>query len=223
MGIARVLSTKKLLPNHKQFLLNAGLSVLEADFISTHHKPFELKDIRQNLIFTSQNAVRSFLQHEKAASYKQHPVFCVGSKTKGALEDAGFDVTATSEYAEALAGMIVDKYAGEGFTFFTGSMRRDTLPEALAEAKIDCNEIEVYETTLTPHKINAALDAVLFYSPSGVVSFLKENGINEAVCFCIGTTTAQALEGITDNIVLANKQTVENVIVQCVGYYKNIT
>ncbi len=215
----RVLSTKKLQPNHKQYLLNAGLAVLEADFISISYKPFELKDIRPNLIFTSQNAFKSFLHNEKAGEYKDHAVFCVGSKTKEAIEKAGFNVSAFAEYAEGLSDIIIKEYAGESFTFFSGSMRRDTLPFALANAGISVDEIEVYETVLSPQKINAPLDGILFFSPSGVESFLKENSIGNAVCFCIGTTTAAALEDITDNIVVANKQTIENTIVQCVGYY----
>lgn len=216
---ARVLSTKKLLPNHRQFLLNAGLAVVEADFITVHYKPFEISTVNQNLIFTSQNAVNSFLLNEKAKDYKGHPVFCVGSKTKEAIEKAGFSVAASAEYAEGLAEIIIAEHSGESFTFFSGSMRRDTLPDALANAGVDFNEIGIYQTILSPPNINATLDAVLFFSPSGVESYLKENLIGDAVCFCIGKTTASALEGITEKIVIANKPTIENMIVQCVGYY----
>jgi len=218
---ARVLSTKKLLPNHRQFLLNAGLAVVEADFITIYNTPFEITTVGQNLIFTSQNAVKSFLLNREAVEYKDHPVFCVGSKTKEAMERAGYKVAAFAEYAEQLAEEIVTGHSRESFTFFSGSMRRDTLPDALTDAGITWNEIEIYQTVLSPLKINTPLDAVLFYSPSGVESFLKENRIGDALCFCIGTTTASALEGITEKIVLANKPTVENVVVQCVNYYKN--
>jgi len=219
---ARVLSTKKLLPNHRQFLLNAGLAVMEADFITIQYRPFELNTIHQNLIFTSQNAVKSFLKHEKAANYTAYPVFCVGSKTREALEKSGYNVIAAAEYAEELAEVIVAGYAAESFTFFSGSMRRDTLPDALVQSKITWNEIEIYQTVLSPIKINAATDGLLFYSPSGVESYLKENRVGDAVCFCIGTTTASALEGITANVVVANKPTVENVVVQCVNYYRDL-
>ncbi|MGQ2983563.1 uroporphyrinogen-III synthase [Flavobacterium sp.] len=218
---ARVLSTKKLLPNHRQFLLNAGLGVVEADFISIQYKPFELDAIHQNLIFTSQNAVKSFLLNEHAGNYTSHPVFCVGSKTKEAIERAGYAVAASAEYAEGLAEIITAGHSGESFTFFSGNMRRDTLPDALVKANIIWNEIEIYQTVLSPITINTVPDAILFYSPSGVESYLKENSITDAVCFCIGNTTASALKGITEKIVLANKPTVENVVVQCVNYYRN--
>lgn len=221
MGTARVLSTKKLLPSQKQFLLNAGLAVLEADFITIQYKRFRPDNVGRNLIFTSQNSVISFLQNEKSDEYYGYPVFCVGSKTRAAIEGAGFTVAASAEYAEELARIITERHAGESFTFFSGSMRRDTLPDALTDAGIDFNEIGVYETVLSPHKITAPLDAVLFFSPSGVESYRKENAVGDAVCFCIGTTTAEALEGITDKIVIANKPTVDNVIVRCINYYKD--
>jgi len=220
MEAVRVLSTKKLLVNHKQFLLNAGFTVVEADFIAIQYTPFELKDIRQNLLFTSQNAFASFLLNEESGNYNDKAVFCVGSKTKEAIEKAGYRVLASTDYAEELAAIITTDHATESFTFFSGSMRRETLPQALANAGVAFNEIEVYKTVLSPHKINSSLNGILFYSPSGIESYLKENNIGDAVCFCIGTTTAEALKGITENVVIANKPTVENLIIQCINYYK---
>ena len=70
-------------------------------------------------------------------------------------------------------------------------------------------------------KIEAKTNALLFFSPSGIHSYLKQNTIDNQMCFCIGTTTADALQGVTKNIVIANQQTVENVIIQCINYYNN--
>lgn len=215
----RILSTKKLLPNQRQFLLNAGFSVIEADFIQTVGKKFELGDEDGNLIFTSQNAVKSFLENEKAQNLKNKKIFCVGTKTKALLEQNGYKVLASKEYASELAEVIVNNFQGESFLFFSGSLRRDTLPEALQKANISLKEIEVYETILTPQKINGPVDGILFFSPSGVQSYLKENTIENQSCFCIGTTTAEPLEQLTDKIIIAKQQTVENVIIQTINYY----
>ncbi|OYQ38316.1 uroporphyrinogen III synthase [Flavobacterium cyanobacteriorum] len=220
--MARILSTKKLLPNHKQYLLNAGLSIIEADFISIALKKPAAGAFNQNFIFTSSNAFKSFLASEEAMKYAGRKIFCVGSKTKEVIEQAGFKVEACEDYAEELAKVITESYREGTFTFFSGSMRRDTLPEALKNADVDFNEIEVYDTVLTPHEIKAPLDGLLFFSPSGVESYLQKNEIKNETCFCIGTTTAAALKGITVNLVTASKATVENVIVQCINYYKNI-
>lgn len=218
----RILSTKKLQSNQKQYLLNAGLSVLEADFISVHLKAFAIDRVNENLIFTSQNAVISFLHNEKAVMLKGRKIFCVGIKTKGALEHYGYTVEACTDYAEDLAKVITQNYNKGSFTFFSGSMRRETLPEALKNAGIEMNEVLAYETVLTPHNITAPLNGLLFFSPSGIQSYLKENTIKDEMCFCIGTTTAQALEDITKNIVVANQPSVENVIIQCINYYKDM-
>ena len=216
----RILSTKKLLPGQKQYLLNAGLSVIEADFIAVRYKEFALDAVNQNLIFTSQNAVRSFSGHPESSRYTGKKVFCVGRNTKELAERTGFEVVAFTDYAAGLAEIITRDYSAESFTFFSGNLRRDMLPDALTKAGVVFNEIEVYETSLTPHKINAGINGILFFSPSGVQSYLTENSISGETCFCIGTTTAEALDRITENVVIANKPTIENTIIQCINYYK---
>lgn len=217
----RILSTKKLLPNQKQFLLNANFSVLEADFIETKTKDFDIKNINDCLIFTSQNGVQSILQHPKCDVLKSKKVVCVGSKTKALLEENRFTVVAHMGYAADLAEIITLVYPDESYTFFSGNLRRDTLPEALTEAGINFNEIGVYETRLTPQKITSTVDGILFFSPSAVESYLKQNKITSEIAFCIGETTAEAAarSGIK-NIIVANQPTVENVIIQCINEFK---
>ena len=220
----RLLSTKKLLVNQKQFLLNANISVVEADFISIKQQKVAIEIINENLIFTSQNAVLSLVENlEKTDTLnllRKKNVFCVGLKTKALLEENGFNVIAYTGYAADLAEIISLIYSKEKFTFFSGNLRRDTLPEALSEAEVVWNEIQVYETILTPQKISGTFDGILFFSPSGIESYLKNNKVTKETCFCIGTTTAEALENITNNVIIANQPTVENVIIQCINFYK---
>lgn len=215
----RILSTKKLLQNQKQFLLNANFSVIEADFIETKTKEFNINNDSSSLLFTSQNAVKSFLENEKAQDLKNRKIFCVGLKTKALLKKNGYEVVASKEYASELAELIVNDFQEETFTFFSGNLRRETLPEAFRNAKISFKEIEVYETILTPQKINSEVNGILFFSPSGIESYLKMNEIENEKCFCIGTTTAETLKKITENIIIAKQQTVENVIIQTINYY----
>ena len=215
-----ILSTKILLPHQKQELVNANFNVIEADFISTENKDFELSKINDNLIFTSQNAVNSILRHPKCDELKTKNVFCVGLKTKILLSESGFNVIAYTGYASDLSEIITLIYSSESYTFFSGNMRRETLPKALKEAGIKFNEIEVYETTLTPKKIKDKVDSILFFSPSGVESYLKDNTIKKETCFCIGETTAEALAKITKNIIIAEQPSVEDVIEECINEYR---
>jgi uroporphyrinogen-III synthase len=216
----QILSTKILSPLHKQELVKIGIEVIEADFIKTENKPFELKDLNESLIFTSQNAVHSVLSNPKSEELKSKNVYCVGLKTKTLLSDNGFNVVAYTGYASDLAEIITLIYGNESYTFFSGNLRRDTLPEALKEAGIKLNEIQVYETTLQPQKIKANPEALLFFSPSGVKSYLKDNPINKQLCFCIGETTAEALHKITKNIIIADQPTIEDVIEDVIQEYK---
>ena len=216
----QILSTKTLLNNQKQALVNANFNVIEVDFIHTKSQAFKLNEINDNLIFTSQNAVQSFLLDPKSEDLKTKNVFCVGLKTKILLSESGFNVIAYTGYAADLAEIITLIYANESYTFFSGNLRRETLPEALKEAKVKFNEIQVYETTLTPQKIETSVDAILFFSPSGIESYLKENKIKNETCFCIGTTTSSALQGITKNIIIADQPTIEDVIEEVIAEYK---
>lgn len=216
----QIVATKKLSGEQKQVLAKANIEVIEADFIQTQNKPFELKDLNENLIFTSQNAVHSVLSNTESEKLKSKNVFCVGLKTKILLSESGFNVVAYTGYASDLAEIITLIYRQESFTFFSGNLRRETLPQALKEADVKFNEIQVYDTSLTPQKIKTAPDAILFFSPSGVESYLKENTIKKEKCFCIGETTADALDKITKNIIIADQPTVEDVIEDVIEEYK---
>jgi uroporphyrinogen-III synthase len=219
-NLISILSTKILLSHQKQALLNANFNVLEANFIKTENSDFDLKGINDNLIFTSQNAAQSILLHPKSEELKTKNVFCVGLKTKALLEENGFNVDVYVDYASDLAEIITLIYSKESYTFFSGNLRKETLPKALKAAKVNFNEIQVYETTLTPQKINTAVDGILFFSPSAVESYLAENKIKNEICFCIGNTTAEALEKITRNIIVADQPSVENVIEDVIEEYK---
>ncbi len=216
----RILSTKKLLPNQKQYLLNADFSVVEADFIGIKHKSFSFGKVPEFLIFTSQNAVESVLKNKDYKNILHKRCFCVGEKTKALLEENGFVVLIYADYASELASEICNKYQKQTFTFFSGNLRKDILPEAMLLAQIDFEEIAVYETVYTPQEIQSKLDGLLFFSPSGVESYIQTNAITNETCFCIGKTTAETAEKFTDNIIIANQPSVENVIVQCINHYK---
>ena len=227
-----ILSTKILLSNQKQVLLDAGFSVIEANFIKTKYLnfeiPYQLSEVG-GLIFTSQNAAQSVLLHQECSALKKKSVFCVGIKTKTLLKENGFNVDVYVDYASDLAEIITLIYSNESFIFFSGNLRKETLPRALKTAKVNFKEIQVYETILTPQKITLPepskgekkkFDGILFFSPSAVESFLKENKIKNEICFCIGETTASSLKTITKNIIVANEPSVENLIEDVIQEFK---
>ena len=46
---------------------------------------------------------------------------------------------------------------------------------------------------------------LLFYSPSGVESYLQTNSIGASWCFCIGETTATAVRPLTERLTVSPK------------------
>ena len=217
--MTRILSTKKLSKALKKKFSDAGIELVEKNFIQTKSVSFETLQLNNYLIFTSKEAVKSVLKSEVK---NVHPIscLCVGSKTKSFLEKKGFTVIQSADYAEDLIQVIDSKYKENSFTFFCGNIRKNTIPNYFQENKIAYNEIVVYETKLKPHQIKKPFNGVLFFSPSGVNSFLEKNTLENKTCFCIGTTTAKVLENRTKNIIIASQPTVENVITEVIKFYK---
>lgn len=223
MSQISILSTKTLSAEQRQVFLDSNFDLLEQDFIEVKNNIFELNSINTNLIFSSQNAVLSLMEQSGWEILKSKPVFCVGIKTKDLLELNGFKVDVYMDYASELAEIITLIYNKESYTFLSGNLRRETLPSALKNAGITFNEIEVYQTSLAPFKISAEekFDGILFFSPSAVESYLTNNKIKNEVCFCIGTTTASALETKKiKQIIIPEIPTIEDVIEGVIEYYK---
>lgn len=217
--MTRILSTKKIAKVLKKKFSDAGIELVEKNFIQTKSVSFETHQLNNYLIFTSKEAVKSVLKSEEK-NVHSISCLCVGSKTKSFLEKKGFTVIESADYAEDLIQVIDSKYKENSFTFFCGNIRKNTIPNYFQQNKIAYNEIIVYETTLKPQQIKEPFDGILFFSPSGVNSFLEKNTLENKTCFCIGTTTAKVLENRTKNIIIASQPTVENVITEVIKFYK---
>jgi uroporphyrinogen-III synthase len=76
-----ILSTKKLSPVQKDQLLRQGLHVVDYDAIAVTFLDFDAPKIIDNAIFTSQQAVRSFLEKSQGVLSIKN-CFCVGEKNK---------------------------------------------------------------------------------------------------------------------------------------------
>lgn len=146
-------------------------------------------------IFTSRNAVKAVAQYQLVFP---KTVYAVGSKTAAALKVLSCEAKIPLvENAEALANYIIEENTSKDkMAFFCGNMRRNELPDKLKTAGIPLEEILVYSTSLLSKKIDATdYNAVLFFSPSAVDSFAKNNHFPAQIHYiAIGPTTAKALE-----------------------------
>lgn len=84
--------------------------------------------------------------------------------------------------------------------------------------KISCSTQPRRFKTLNsdPQHFEQNFDGILFYSPSGVQGFCKENELKDSTAFCIGTTTAAEAKKHTDKVVISKEPTVKGLVHQTV-------
>lgn len=213
-GLAtQIFSTKKLTED-QQRLFDSGLVVKSEDFIKTNPTriaPAVLKQSYENVVFTSQNAVESLLKHTTADSLNFKNIYCVGRKTKRLVESNIAPVKFTTSNAKKLAEHLVEFMEGTAVTYFCSNLRMDQLPDILSANNISVTEIESYKTKLTPVEISDSVEGVLFYSPSGIDSYLQKNSVNK-IAYCIGETTATQARKHFKDVHVAKFPSVESVI-----------
>lgn len=204
----RLLSTKCLSPEQQNRLIQTGVSYSCWDFISTAPKDFDADLNNKSLIFSSQNAVKAvFNQFRDSANN----CYCVGEKTQKLLEEKSQKVIKMAQNSSILADFILKNAKKESFLFFTGNHRMPDIEAAFKQEKKALEVIETY-TTIAQPKATGTHDVVLFYSPSGVESYLQNNSLTQTTSFALGETTAKCLQTYTDNIITASQPTIEHLI-----------
>lgn len=217
---AAILSTRRLANNQRELLLNAGMSLVEQDFIAIEPIKFEVGTLAQNIIFTSQNAVKIVMETSVKQKLPTKNIFCVGDKTAALLRTYGLEATRSANYGSQLAGIIVQEHSDSEFLFFCGKKRRPDIPTTLEKHSIPLTQIEVYDTLLLPKKVERNFDGVLFFSPSAVQSFCQYNSLKNSTAFCIGSTTAEEAEKYGALVETANTPSIESVIARAASYFR---
>jgi uroporphyrinogen-III synthase len=201
-----------------------------ASFIQTE----PVKELPENLsslfqqeltaVFTSMNAAEAMIARLQGKLPPWY-IFSMGHATKDVLLTCfrKEQVSGTASNASALAEEIIKKGEKEVF-FFCGDQRRDELPDKLASANVNVKEIVVYETRITPVRIEKDYDAILFFSPSAVESFFSVNTAPPgAVLFSIGSTTKETIKLHSRNTIVVGDKPGKNYLVEKAMHYFNIS
>lgn len=214
----------------KQFQAE-GFELLQHSFIHTQSifsaetKSF-IKDVasqKKIVLFTSANAVNSVIEQLENTKPNWH-FYCISGKTKDAVSAywgtekiLGYGNDAL-EILETMTSEIPQE-----IIFFCGNKRLDTLPDTLTDRGFDVKELIVYQTELSSTKLENSFDAIIFFSPSGIESFLQQNTIPmEAILFAIGNTTAKHLEDHCANTIIVSPAPDKNILVKTlIEFYKN--
>jgi len=170
-----------------------------------------MKNEIENVIITSQNGVEALLNSFTKDEMSFKNIFCVGRRTKKLIENRIGKVTHVAKNAKLLAEFLSKQLVNKEVTYFCSDVRLDILPAYLQTHDIIVNEVEAYKTMLSPEKLDDKFSGVLFYSPSGIESFLEQNSTDK-IAFCIGETTAKEARKYFDNVQVANLPSVDSVL-----------
>ena len=177
---------------------------------------FDLKD--HSLIFTSLNGVKSFFENqfkpnEDFATKNYNKIYCVGEKTKKELRKNGFGTFKVLKNAETLSKFIIEHCQHEKFIHFCGNLAIDVLDKSLPLQNISYRKVTVYTTKEINPVIPEKYHAIVFFSPSGVRSFAKNNSLDNMLLFSIGETTSKELRKHTkSDIFTSKKNTLSNLL-----------
>ncbi|MES2646724.1 MAG: uroporphyrinogen-III synthase [Bacteroidota bacterium] len=232
----RILSTRPLDETLLQEAVANGVCVDVISFIET--VAIENDNTREAIerlssevyitIFTSMNAVDAVISQlqKKIPAWK---IFCMGNTTRQLVEDyfGTSTVMASASNASELANSIIDwtktHELNKPIVFFCGDQRRNELPGKLYQYGIELQEIIIYHTIETTHKVADAYDGILFFSPSAVHSFFKINTVsNKTLFFAIGETTASTIKEYTNNkIVIGDTPSKDDLLKKAVSWLSN--
>lgn len=225
-----ILSTKVLKPYIKQQLVDNDFNVIEHDFIKIEQlQNLDIVSVLNgqlpNYIFTSKNAVRCFVKQvsdNKIKINKKSVFAALSGETQKTLADEGFAAKITADNAADLAKKIVREQSFKEAIFFCGDKRREELPELLKEGGVLLKEMMLYKNVEQVKQIEKSFQAIMFFSPSAIQSFFKENILPKAVaCFCIGYTTANALKEhkVSNKIIVSNYPSQQNMVDVLLNYF----
>lgn len=208
----KLLFTKKIDEKQVSKKIGGRISYDFVEVLKFHHievKPFDLKN--NSLIFTSINGVRSFFKNgfKPNENFKEenfNKVYAVGLKTKNELRRHGFGTFKVARHASELADFIVKNCHNEKLLHFCGNLALDVLDKDEVLQGINYRKIPVYETKLLYPTLSENYDAVAFFSPSGVRSYLKNNSIEGKKIFSIGYTTERELKKYTQQPIYTSKE-----------------
>lgn len=160
------------------------------------------------VVFTSMNAVNTVAAYINGNRPSWH-IFCIGNTTRqlAARYFGEQSIHTVGNNASELADKMISDKQIKQVVFFCGDQRREELPGKLRQNGIAVQEVIVYHTISTPHKIDKVYDGILFFSPSAVQSFFFANAVAApTILFAIGQTTADAIKSFTDNLIIESER-----------------
>ncbi len=124
-------------------------------------------------------------------------VYAISGKTNNELRQHGIRIGAIAKGSEELADMIIADKKAKSVLHICGDLRMDTLSAKLKEANVTYTPLVIYHTEMLYPNISDEYEAILFFSPSGIDSYRKNNKLEFKTLYsCIGNTTGAYLSSL---------------------------
>lgn len=198
----KILLTKEIEQKLLFSYLSENFLIESQSFISVEFqelKPYSLEN--KSIIFTSANGVKAFFKNQFLLKNTQ-AIYSVGKKTEKTLHTFGFQPTKVKKNAAELANYLRENKREEIFIHFGGNLSLDIFNDK----KINYQKEIIYQTKLLYPKITQTYHAIVFFSPSGVESFIKNNSLENRMIFSIGETTSKTLKKYTKKRIFTSKK-----------------
>lgn len=202
-----VLATKQLSNDIMAYAQSLGLKVVCDPTIKVACRQDQnfFTDDFEAFIVTSYRAIQCVLQQGLTIDdIKQKPVFALSGKTLNTLSKYGIEPKLTADHAEALAQLIIKQGATQSVLHICGNLVLPKLGQLLEQQNMAYHTHIVYDTVSIPTtKTYDDIKVVMFFSPSGIKGFLKNNGLQSEIWYvCIGQTTADYLRQQQDRLTI---------------------
>ena len=217
----KILSTRKLNKDLRHLFDDLKFDFYQDDFISIQPLKFNLPEHNGSWIFTSKNAVDAVFSINKNIDKFFNKIYCVGENTKSLLLKKGQKITKMAQNSSILADFISKTAKNEEFIFCRSDIKNEEFSIFFKKKNIKLKELVVYNNIAEPIKYNQVFDAILFYSPSGIKSFMTNNSLNNSYCICIGNTTSKYVNQYSDKVLCCEVPTIENVIRKTIKLFNN--
>ena len=181
--------------------------LIEIEFISPDFSLFNtLKNKSKSWAITSNQAAKWLKKYHAEIGLKStDSIFCISQKQAENLSDLSSEITISKQNnAKSLAELVTKKCVGKTVVYLKSDKSLNTFQAEIDSENIQLFETEVYRNLPVVQKLNADFDAWLFFSPSGIESFVDYGNIisESAIIFAIGNTTGNRAKQIFSNQVI---------------------
>ncbi len=203
---------RKLTDSAKIVLKNNNISfedreLIEIKLITPDISFFQtITEKRKNWVITSSWAAKWLKIHHSEIGFSDaDSVFCLSAKQAEILKEISSRIFISEQQnAKSIAELVTQKNNDEAIIYLSGNKSLKVLENELHSKEFSFCKSVVYRNTPVIQKINSEFKAYLFFSPSGIESFIETGNLipGSAVVFTIGKTTGSAAKKYFPNPVL---------------------